>query len=682
MCNKIDFTKKTLIENILPIKQISELAIKEGNSKKPVYTIHKWWARRLGSVVRALLIGTLLPYDASEDEFWNKFYSKNEVNITVMDPFMGGGTCLIESKKIGAKTIGVDIDTLACFITKKELQECNITKIKKYLNDLYNKVGKKIEYYYTVEVDGKKYPIINVFWVYEISCPKCNYIFQSHPHYKLYYNKKKKEKYVFCKKCGKIHKIEYSNRYLKCNNCHEVTEVDKGTYNRGFCICPSCNEKFRLIEQVSGQKSLRMFALEYLKGEQRIFKEISENDVNLYKEAESEYKKIKDNLIIPQADIIKSNSTDKRPITHGYTKYKELFNKRQLLSLAILYREILNIEDEDIKEWFLIAFSDSLASNNLLCNYAYGYRKLTPLFGIHAYTVPVRPVENNVWGTKIGRGTFIKTINKVIEAKKFCRKPYESKYISGKLVKEYTGESIKSKVTYKPKKFYNNSEYDTLILNRSSRNLDQVKDKSVDLILTDPPYYDNLNYSELANFYYQWIKNEIQINPNKSINDALFANKLIDDYHSKFEKGLTSVFKECFRILKDDGLMVFSYHHNKEEAWSALGNAIKDSGFVITNVFPIRSEGSSGYHSSDEAIKWDSIIVARKKDWNYNMLLNEPLEKIINKYRDYILDNKLKMKPCDILSFYRSIAVMKYTDPNNSLELNILFNNVQNCFKK
>lgn len=182
---------KTLLERNLPIKLISDLALKEGNSKKPVYTIHKWWARRLGSVVRSILIGATLPHNASDEEFWKHYYSKNTLDITVLDPFMGGGTTLVESKKMAAKTIGVDIDPLACFITRKEL-ECMNVNLDMELEHLEETVGREIQEMYTTTVQGSKYPIINVFWVYELNCPNCNLNIHTHPHYKLNSDKKRK----------------------------------------------------------------------------------------------------------------------------------------------------------------------------------------------------------------------------------------------------------------------------------------------------------------------------------------------------------------------------------------------------------------------------------------------------------------------------------------------------------
>ena len=87
---------------------------------------------------------------------------------------------------------------------------------------------------------------------------------------------------------------------------------------------------------------------------------------------------------------------DKRPISYGFHRYAELFNSRQLLCLATILRTILNVKEDSLQELLLLAFSDSLASNNMMCYYAFDYDKMTPLFGLHGYNVVTRPVENNV----------------------------------------------------------------------------------------------------------------------------------------------------------------------------------------------------------------------------------------------------------------------------------------------
>ena len=79
-----------------------------------------------------------------------------------------------------------------------------------------------------------------------------------------------------------------------------------------------------------------------------------------------------------------------------------------------------------------------------------------------------------------------------------------------------------------------------------------------------------------------------------------------------YRKSLHRIFCECRRVLKNDGIMVFTYHHKSPMAWSALGNALVFSGLKCTTVLPLRGEGQGGLHSYDGTIKWDAVFVCRK----------------------------------------------------------------------
>src|SRR5207248_2621777 len=91
------------LESDFPVEDLVPLAIREGNRKKPIYELHKWWARRLGSNFRMLILGALSSSRRSNATLWKYFYSDiNVPSLTVFDPFMGGGTSIVEASKLGA----------------------------------------------------------------------------------------------------------------------------------------------------------------------------------------------------------------------------------------------------------------------------------------------------------------------------------------------------------------------------------------------------------------------------------------------------------------------------------------------------------------------------------------------------------------------------------------------------
>jgi hypothetical protein len=155
-----------------------------------------------------------------------------------------------------------------------------------------------------------------------------------------------------------------------------------------------------------------------------------------------------------------------------------------------------------------------------------------------------------------------------------------------------------------------------LLLNRSSVGLRPVPSRSVSLILTDPPFYDNLPYSELSDFYFQWLRPVLQEygageRNTAAISQSLFARRKSALEHARYLMGLTQVMQECARVLKRSGILAFTFHHREPAAWHALASAIANAGFSVTGVSPVRAEGVSGFHSYEGTPKWDSVITCR-----------------------------------------------------------------------
>jgi SAM-dependent methyltransferase len=287
----------------------------------------------------------------------------------------------------------------------------------------------------------------------------------------------------------------------------------------------------------------------------------------------------------------------------------------------MLLEEILKIEDENVREFMILTFSDMVNANNMFCTYDRNYRKIGPLFGLHAYYPKNQPVENNVWGTKYGRGTFISYVDKTLRAKRYMLHPYEIMSKNGNSNKVIVGHNLKGCLDDDFRELLK-GEANAILRAQTSEDLSFIPDKSIDAVITDPPYYDNVMYSEISDFFYVWQKLALQdkhecyrgeYSPrSREIIKNLAQNK--DDLF--FIRGLTNVFKECNRVLKDDGLMVFTFHHDRTKAWASTLRAILEAReevwprFVISAIYPVRSEGRSGVHS--KGIRYDVIIVCRK----------------------------------------------------------------------
>lgn len=150
--------KPTCLEADFPIAQINALSNLEGNAGKPIYQMSKWWARRRSSVFRSMLIAaaTEAPADPNEASklVWDHYYCNHQKagsykHLKVLDPFMGGGTTLVEGSRLGMQMTGVDLNPVAWFVVKNELACSNPEQVKALFEEIERQVKPQIQPFYT-----------------------------------------------------------------------------------------------------------------------------------------------------------------------------------------------------------------------------------------------------------------------------------------------------------------------------------------------------------------------------------------------------------------------------------------------------------------------------------------------------------------------------------------------------
>jgi adenine-specific DNA methylase len=630
------------LESKFPARFLSRLSKDETHARRPIYTIHRWWARRPGTVFRGIILGAFSGESLSEEHFKQLMEKRVDLNgRIIVDPFMGGGTTIIEGLRLGCKVIGIELNPVAWFLTKKEVEEVNIDEIRGEFKKLEEKVGRKIkEYYKTICSKCKgQADVINFFWVRKIRCEKCNGEVKLFPNFKL--AELNKDKFiVFCPRCYEIFNAKKESDKVVCTKCNETFSPLKGYAEGTEYTCSNCGHSSKILKALKrmGEKpSLELFAVEFYcpTCDLRGYKKADEKDLALYKKAAEEFNKRKDELLFPRQIILPGKET-KRLLNHNFKYFYEFFNERQLLCLSMLLEAILEIEDENLKEFFLLAFSHSLDFNNMFARYNQKARKIEPMFAHHAFYPKKMPTENNVWGTRYGRCSFTKCVSLLIRGKSYCENPFEF-VIKGKNKKKvYTGETIKGKLASNFEELAK-GEKNVLLLRQSSEILSFIPDCSVDAVITDPPYFDNVMYSELADFYYIWLHLALKdfyecFKPEYSPRtDEIVVNSALRKNEESFINGLTKVFQECHRILKNDGLMAFTFHHKKDEAWASVLEAVTKAGFYITSVIPVYAEMSTSFHIYQKMTSvYDTVIVCRKKvEPSGKISLEEILERTV-----------------------------------------------------
>jgi hypothetical protein len=353
------------------------------------------------------------------------------------------------------------------------------------------------------------------------------------------------------------------------------------------------------------------------KSKGRFFKRITAEDLARYQDACGRWERERSTLPYPTQEIpfgyqtVKGNDLP----GHGFSRWHDLFNPRQLLCLATLLKAIDEEQDLVLREMLLSAFFQSLRSNCLLSFYERPYDKLVPALSRKDFAPPKSPLENSVWGSAYGRGTFTSVIDRVIEGKKFCNNPSDRRYgTNGK------GQPVLQDVP-RIERIAGTPETVCLFA-QSSTTLDTMDlgvDK-VDLVITDPPYADNVNYSEVSEFFYVWLRLSLAKHyecfapesPPKV--EEIIASETRGQSMADFERNLARVFALAAQRLKDDGLLVFTFHHEANTAWEAVLAAVLEAGFTVEAVYPYESEARKSGSMGAQKIAYDLIHVCRKRD--------------------------------------------------------------------
>jgi len=624
-----------MIEKTLPIEFISELSKREANSKKPIYQIHKWFARKTDAIFRSILLATEL----EEDKLgaFREIYYKNNNELlkgkVILDPFAGGGTTLVNGLRLGAKVIGVDINPMSWFIIKNELQmpltDKPIERLQEEFNRIERAIGKEIKEAYVTTIYDKEcgcsrqVDIMYVFWVKKCICPKCSKEIKMFPKYTLTKIKKKGyTNYHLCPNCGDI--VRSNVEKPVCNTCNTTFDGIKGIYKGRNLTCPHCKEKFSIIKEVMEKLKkplpMEMYAIEYYdrqKGK-RGFKKPDKEDMERF-DAYGE-KVIKDNKYIPYETVPEGFNT-KQIMNHNYMYWNQMFNWRQQYFLSMLLKEIRNIEDKVIRELFLCVFSNTLNANNMFCIYNAQCLKLEPLFGDHHMAPVVNPVENNLWGTKLGRGSFSKYFQSFLESKEFNNEPYERMFQKNKninvMIKE---EKFKAEFAESFEELIQGNK-NTLLKCSSSEDLSYIPSNSVDAVVTDPPYYGAINYGEISEFFYCWNRKVLTDEysffkaEHLSKNSEVTVDEKIGIDKGEFVARLTRCLLEARRVLKQEGKLILTYNNSTPEGWATVLEAILKAGFCITGTFPVHTELRAGLIDSRRSkMNYDLVIVAKIKE--------------------------------------------------------------------
>jgi adenine-specific DNA methylase len=676
------------IERGFPIERVNEIAQKEsraGMHYRPIYTMHKWWARRLGCVFRTVCLYALLDdpgkidirepsgeqktisgsVDLAElmgrvslsdpEALWDLYPKDVRVeDKKVLDPFMGGGTSLVEASRFGVDSEGWDLNPVAWFVTKKQLEagQTDVENLEAAFEEVEEAVADEITRYYRTpcpnaatsdepldeddplglnadfeyDVDEELRDdlqshehyadVMYNFWAKELDCVDCGATVPLFKDYRVAKGRyENDDKYnVFCPDCESIVLVDDWRSESTCSECQNEWTPENGTVSGADYACPDCGAQYGITHaiQEQGGFDLRLYAVEYYcptcdeqereQSSVKGYKAAESFDKALYAAGEQEWDSREDLWdYVPDEEIPQGHLTSERnPVfDHGYSDWTDMFNTRQLLSLARSMKFIDSLDHPE-REYMLLTLSDSILFYNLFTMYNYTGNKIeSVLHRMKSFQPQIEMIEGNLWGSEFGRGTFTNMFDMVKSGVEYANAPTE-RYVQN-------GENVES------------APFDQLIGENTTIHQGDMREidaeDEYDAVITDPPYYDNIMYSEVADYFYVWQKILLEddydwFGYDKTPRaESIVTNPFHDKTEEDFETELHEAFTVVRRALKEDGILAFTYHHSDSESWGELLAALCDVGFEVTATYPLSADVSK--FITGDAVEFDILIVAR-----------------------------------------------------------------------
>lgn len=617
--------RSALEDGDFPFETLSNIAEIESWRKeihRPIYHIHKWWAQRLGTVFRAITLAALTPKGT---DLIDVFYSRPKLtDAIIFDPFMGSGTTLGEAAKLGARVIGRDINPVAYFLVRNALSVHDRVQVEDEFRRIERDVAEHLRSYYrTTLPNGRTADVLYFFWVKVATCLSCQIkvdlfssrIFAKHANAKRYPKSR-----ATCPNCGKINVVRHDARNAICDSCQSRFHPQQGSVNGRQATCPQCGHTFPIAKtiQAGGQPpEHRMYAkLVLLPDGTKEYHQITDEDRCLYDRAAEELKTRPNGYPIV---AIESGYNTNQAIGYNYRHWHEMFNARQLVCLSILAERIKQIREPALRDLFTCLFSGVLEFNNMFASYkGEGTGAVRHMFAHHILKPERTPIEANLWGTRKSSGSFITMFERRIRrALDYADNPFELSVASRNPRKSATkiyglSESLGYTLATTYKEFLSGKQ---VYLSCGDSGATDLAEGSVDAVITDPPFFDNVHYSQLADFFHVWqryILGESGHFANCTTRSALEVQN-VDA--GQFTNRLKAVWIESYRVLKNSGILVFTYHHSRTEGWHSILEALMSSGFMITAAWPIKAEMSVAIpkRQAKEPINLDIIVVCRKR---------------------------------------------------------------------
>lgn len=628
--------KRLLIEEGLPFEAINDASHREksGNSPDHPRRLHRWWARRPLAMSRAIVLGSLIP--APEDEFRRREIFRaiaaasvfkdvgNQSLIAplrqlvrdafpdqpprVLDCFAGGGAIPLEALRLGCDTTAIDLNPVAHLIERcmleypQELDGPNVAggsslaeDVREWGRWVAEQTKERVAAHYPSR-DGVR-PIV-WFWSRTMPCrnPACAIEL---PLVTTWWLARKREA-VWLEPQVQDRRIALS---LETGTSGDPPPP---IVRSSSATCPACGTTASAAEvrawAMANGFGLRLLAVLEDFGGKRRYRLADQQDEVAGTGAVAWLDALEDledgTPAVPDECLDPAQAGTLRPLIYGFERYSELFTPRQLATAVALcestrdaHARMMSGEMDHrralaVTTYLALAVDRAIEYNSSICSWHLSGQKVNPTFMRQSISLTWDFIEIDLFGD--GPGSWGAGVESIARAIVRCSD---------------TGSTPAT------------------VLRGNAQDLTHIESASFDAVVVDPPYYDAVQYADLSDYFYIWLKRSIghlypelfsaPLTPKAQEVIENRADKKSDAYISsdEFERRLARSIAEMRRVVKSDGVVTIVFAHTESDAWERLLRALLSAGLVVSTSWPMRSEMGSRSTANISAVLGSSVVL-------------------------------------------------------------------------
>ncbi len=513
----------------------------------PVVSSYRWWARRPHSVMGALLDAAVAEYGET---------------LTVADPFSGGGTVTFEAARRGLKAYAQDLYPWPARGLASALSSCRAED----LEQASRKVLKALEPLRAQYRTSEGAELSHVLRVRTADCASCGNHCYEFPHALVSVTSrslKDREAYFGCRLCGDVTLRNRNVATFSCDGCKVRWPVVDAPG------CPHCAHD-ELIPR-GWHPVLVQELVPHGRQFRAVLRKVRKDDPVDFEAASA----VSSELALP----IPQGKETKRLLDNGFACWADLYTRRQAEALAKALTAVRSLDvDSAIRDRLAFCILGAAEMPAFLSRW--DRFNLKPFEGManHRYTQSTLAVESNLL-SPVGRGTLPRRLEAAAQALNWL---IEAQSTLPRVVTTETGRKGRKR-----------TDWDVLVTTGSSVR-QELRDQSVSVVITDPPYFDDVQYGELARLFHTWLR---IYDPSVVVDESKEAvpNSTRGVTAGDYEQTIAACLAESRRTLTADGRLVLTFHNKKLAAWRALAGAIGKAGFVVSSLAAVLAENHADH---------------------------------------------------------------------------------------